>query len=57
MNMTHKEAIRIDTNFYTFRIGVKPESMVVTMMEPADSRIALARRCLIGEDRALSLRP
>ncbi len=39
--MTRKEAIRIATNFYTFRMGVKPESMVVTMMEPADDRIAV----------------
>ena len=39
--MTRKEAIRIATNFFTFRMGVKPESMVVTMMEPADGRIAV----------------
>ncbi len=39
--MTRKEAIRIATNFYTFRMGVKPESMVVTMLEPANGRIAV----------------
>lgn len=39
--MTRKEAIRIATNFYTFWMGVKPESMVVAMVEPADGRIAV----------------
>lgn len=39
--MTRKEAIRIATNFYTFRMGVKPESMIVTMMEPTNDRIAV----------------
>lgn len=39
--MKRAEALRIATNFYTFRMGTKPESMAITMMEPANGRIAL----------------
>lgn len=35
------DALRIATNFYTFRMGVKPESMAITVMEPADGRIVM----------------
>lgn len=39
--MKRMDALRIATNFYTFRMGVKPESMAITVMEPADGRIAM----------------
>ena len=39
--MKRMDALRIATNFYAFRMGVKPESMAITVMEPADGRIVM----------------
>lgn len=39
--MKRTEALRIATNFYTFRMGTKPGSMVIARMEPADGRITI----------------
>ena len=41
MTMKRTDALRIATNFYTFRMGTKPESMAIARMDPADGRITM----------------
>ena len=39
--MKRMEALRIATNFYTFRMGAKPNSMAIARMESAEGRITM----------------
>lgn len=52
--MIRKEALRIAANFYSFRMGVKPESMTITIMDPVNDRIAIQTTTYNDEEEEIT---